>query len=100
MLFVAICVDKPNHLELRKRTRESHLEYMASLGDALKFGGRIMSGPDETPSGSILFLEADSKEAISEILDKDPYNQVGLFEHSAIEPFHAGLGAWLPKTDL
>lgn len=100
MLFVAICVDKPNHLELRTRTRQEHLAYMASLGESLKFGGRIMSGPDDTPSGSILFIDASSKEDVSAILDDDPYNKVGLFEHSAIEPFHAGLGSWLPKTDL
>lgn len=100
MLYIAICVDKPNHLELRMRTRERHLEYMASLGEALKFGGRIMSGPDDTPSGSVLFIEADSKEAVEAILENDPYREVGLFEHSAIEPFHAGLGTWLPKDGL
>jgi len=98
MLFVAICVDKANHLELRKRTRESHLEYMASLGDTVKIGGRIMSGPDDTPSGSILFIEAETIEEVSDILDKDPYNQVELFKHCAIEPFAPGFGAWLPST--
>ncbi|MGD1955977.1 MAG: YciI family protein [Sphingomonadales bacterium] len=94
MLFVAICVDKPNHLELRNHTRDAHIRYMTGLGDVLKFAGRIMSGPDDTPSGSILFLEAESRAHASALLDEDPYRQAGLFEHTAIEPFSASLGAW------
>ncbi|MEO0412573.1 MAG: YciI family protein [Pseudomonadota bacterium] len=96
MLFMAICVDKPNHLELRKRTREAHLHFVNTLGDALKFGGPILSGPDNTPSGSLLILEAESREAAAEALDKDPYREAGLFEHTAIEPFTATIGAWVP----
>ena len=98
MLFVAICLDKPNHLELRKRTRDAHLRFIDTLGETLKFGGRIMSGPDNTPSGSLLILEADSREAAAATLDKDPYREVGLFESTAIEPFSASLGTWGPDS--
>jgi len=98
MLFVAICVDKDNHLELRQATRDSHLAYMSTLGDRLKVAGRMMSGPDDTPSGSVLIIEADDIETVSDILDKDPYTQAGLFKHSAIEPFAPARGAWLPES--
>ncbi|MEM7568978.1 MAG: YciI family protein [Pseudomonadota bacterium] len=98
MLFVAICVDKPNHLELRKRTRESHLRFIDTLGSDLKFGGRIMSGPDDTPSGSLLVIEAESRADAEAKLNDDPYREVGLFEHTAIEPFSASLGTWVPES--
>ncbi|MEM6681296.1 MAG: YciI family protein [Pseudomonadota bacterium] len=99
MLFVAICVDKANHLELRKTTRDSHLAYISTLGDRLKVAGRMMSGPDGAPSGSVLIIEADDIETVSDILGKDPYAQAGLFKHTAIEPFAPARGVWLPDGE-
>ena len=83
MLFALICDDKPDAGDLRVNTRESHLDYLNSLGDDLKFAGPFLD-TSGNPTGSLVVVDAVDAEAAQGIADRDPYSQAGLFSNVAI----------------
>lgn len=92
MLFALICQDKPSHLELRLTQRPDHLEYLASLGTALKAAGPFLD-EQEKPCGSMIIVEAENLQAAQTIADHDPYARAGLFAAVDIRPWK-----WLIKN--
>jgi uncharacterized protein YciI len=80
MLYALICTDKPGHLETRMNNRPAHVEWLESLGGALKAAGPFL-GPDEKPAGSLVIIEAADMAAAETLAAADPYAKAGLFAH-------------------
>ena len=91
-LFVFHGLDKPGALELRKATRQTHLDWLASLSPRVKIGGPMLTEDGATPLGSMLVIEADSLEAAKAEYARDPYNAAGLWQTTSVRPF-----SWLVK---
>lgn len=87
MLYAVICNDKNNHAKLRIETRPTHLEYLASLGKALKFAGPFLN-EEGKPNGTLMVVEAQSKEQAASLAAGDPYAKVGLFANVEIRPWN------------
>jgi uncharacterized protein YciI len=93
LLFVAICIDKPNHLQTRLDTRPAHLDYLSSLKSRLKLAGPFLGADHQTSIGSLLIYDvADEKEART-CADNDPFAEAGLFASVDIKPWRQGFGA-------
>jgi uncharacterized protein len=92
VLFVAICLDKPNNLQARLDNRPTHLDYLASLKTKLKIAGPFLAADNQTPIGSMLIYDtADEKEARS-LADNDPFAKAGVFASIDIKPWRQGFG--------
>ncbi|MET0294605.1 MAG: YciI family protein [Phenylobacterium sp.] len=91
-LFVAVCVDKPNSLELRMATRQAHFDYLRQRPGVLKLGGPFL---DEAGgmNGSLIIFEADDLAAAEAFNRDDPYVKAGLFERVEVRPFKLTAGA-------
>ncbi len=89
MLFILICRDKPNHLDLRLSTRPVHLEYLTGLTEkgVVKFAGPFLDEAGK-PNGSLLCVEASDAAAARAIADGDPYARAGLFETVEVQPWN------------
>jgi uncharacterized protein YciI len=86
-LFAIICTDKPvEGLELRKKNREKHLQWLADLGNVVKAAGPFLDDAGN-PSGSLIIIEAESLEAAQQIADQDPYRHAGVFAQVEIRPW-------------
>ncbi|MGO7320170.1 YciI-like protein [Rhizobium ruizarguesonis] len=81
MLFALLCKDKPGHLNVRMDTRPTHIEHLNKLNaeGTLKIAGPFLDD-DGKPCGSLIIVEAESKEAARALADADPYAKAGLFE--------------------
>ena len=94
MWYAINCKDKENSLQLRIKTRESHL---ARLNELSLEGRILVAGPNpmidnENPgdhgfSGSLIIAEFDSLNEAQEWADNDPYNIAGVFESIEVKPF-------------
>ncbi|MBG0810694.1 YciI family protein [Methylosinus sp. H3A] len=93
-LFVAICQDKPNHVELRLATREAHLAFLAANAAAVKLGGPFLDSA-EKPVGSLLIVEAADEAAAKALLADDPYAKADLFSSVELKPWKRVVGAEL-----
>jgi uncharacterized protein YciI len=98
MLYMVLCYDKPDSVDLRMETRPAHLSYLGDAGERVKLAGPLMSA-DETPVpiGSLILIDAASEMAVKLFAENDPYNSVGLFEKVEIKEWKAGLGDWVPS---
>ncbi|MGH6866674.1 MAG: YciI family protein [Methyloceanibacter sp.] len=87
MLYTLICTDKPNSLALRKTSRPDHLAYLESLGDILILAGPFTEDDGMTMNGSLIVIEAPSREAAMAIAEQDPFAKAGLFASVDIRPW-------------
>lgn len=85
MLYVLICEDKPDSEELRKSVRPAHLDFMQSFD--VRFAGPMMAHDEATMIGSIIVIEAPTREAAQAFADGDPYGAAGLFQTVTIRAF-------------
>lgn len=84
MLFAIVCTDKPSSLELRKASREAHLSFLSGLGDRLKAAGPFLDDAG-SPTGSLLIIEAASRDDAQALSENDPYALAGLFQTVEIQ---------------
>ena len=87
MLYVLICEDRKDSLDVRLANRDKHLAFIGELGDRVRLAGPMLSDDGEGMVGSVLIIEADSTDDIQAIADADPYALAGLFEKVTIRPF-------------
>ncbi|NNU50260.1 YciI family protein [Rhizobium sp. WYCCWR 11279] len=89
MLFALLCKDKPDHLNVRMDTRPTHIEYLNKLNaeGTLKIAGPFLDD-DGKPCGSLIIVEAESKEAARALADADPYAKAGLFESVDVKAYN------------
>lgn len=89
--YIAIIKDKPNALSKRMDIRSTHLENIKPLFASQKItvGGAFASEHNTTPDfkGSILSFQADSKKEVLEILNRDVYNENGVWDLNNVEIF-------------
>lgn len=80
MLFAALCTDKEGALQIRLDTRPTHVAYLDDLNarGILKVAGPFL-GEDGKPNGSLVIIDAETKDAATAIFAEDPYAKAGLF---------------------
>lgn len=94
MWYAFICEDKPGTLELRKQTREAHLDRLRALNDE----GRILiAGPcpaidSEDPgeagfTGSLVVADFPSLADAQAWADDEPYLAAGVYESVVVKPY-------------
>ena len=91
MLFVALCHDKPGHVDLRLSTRAAHLDFLARHAAKVKLGGPFVE--EDKPVGSMLILDCADADEARVLLAEDPYAKAGLFERVELRAWKRVVGA-------
>ncbi|GAA5163640.1 MULTISPECIES: YciI family protein [Amycolatopsis] len=73
--------------------RPRHREYLGQLADQ---GVVAVAGPFADESGGVFLVRADDEEAVTKLLDADPYSLEGALEERRVREFKPVLGAWVP----
>lgn len=79
MLFVAMCLDKPDSATLRLATRADHLEFLRTYAHDIRICGPLLGDDGEAMIGSLLILDVADRATAEQILARDPYRRAGLF---------------------
>ncbi len=90
-LFVLICIDKPDSLDLRMATRPDHLAYANGFGGVMKLGGPFLDDAGNM-AGSLMIGDFADRAAAEKFNAEDPYTKAGLWQSVDIRPFKATLG--------
>lgn len=91
-LFVLICLDKPNSLDLRMATRPAHLAYAGTFSDKVKLGGPILDDKGDM-AGSLIIMDGENEDVARAFNRDDPYSLAGLFQSVQVLPFRATVGS-------
>ncbi len=84
MIFVIIGHDSPEAKEKRPSIRPAHLAHLEPLSQA---GRVLLAGPFTDGTGSLIILEAESREEVWQIVARDPYVTQGVFHRVEVKPF-------------
>lgn len=79
MLFLRLCIDKPNVLELRKEHRDDHRAYLASGVADIVQAGPLFDQSGEM-AGSMIIVEANDLAEVRKFHDDDPFTRADLFD--------------------
>ena len=84
MLFIIDCLDKPGHENVRKDTRQAHLDYVKGFKDQVIAAGPILSDDGERMIGSLLILDFGDRLLAERFAANDPYTKAELFQSVTI----------------
>jgi uncharacterized protein YciI len=87
MLFAFFCIDKPDHLEVRKENRPAHIAYLESFEDRIIGAGPTFADDERTMNGSLVILDLADRAEAEAFVASDPYGKAGLFESVHIRPW-------------
>ena len=101
MRFVVLAYDgdDPATPARRAETRPRHLQEMQPLVDdgRLLLAGAIVDEGGRAV-GSMLIVDLEDRDAVDDLLMRDPYRAAGVWERFEIWPFAPATGAWLPAS--
>lgn len=89
-MFVLICTDKPDHLEVRKANRDAHLAYTETV-DFIYTGGPMLDENGDM-CGSLIVLDVETRAEAEAFAAGDPYAAAGLFASVEIKGWKKVLG--------
>lgn len=84
MKFVILGFDGPDGAAKRKIYRSAHLAKLELLNAQ---GRVILAGPLTDKTGSLIVIEADSREEAERLAREDPYTVHSVFERVEVHPF-------------
>ncbi|MAA99578.1 MAG: hypothetical protein CMN87_10030 [Stappia sp.] len=87
MLYALICTDKTGASQIRLDNRPDHLAWLKAMGDRLKAAGPFLDD-DGGMTGSLVVIEAGSRDEALAVSQEDPYARAGLFENVEIRPWN------------
>ena len=85
MKFVILGFDGPEGQARRKTHRNAHIEKIERWNSRHRV---ILAGPLTDNVGSLIVLEAGSREEAEEFVRNDPYTVFGVFNRVEIHPFN------------
>ena len=86
MLFAVLFTDLPGHGALRAQHLQAHIDWVAEHADTVLVAGSLRVEPGDVPKGGLWIVEAESKEAIHQLMQTDPFWTCGLRER--VEVLH------------
>ena len=89
MYFALMAFDNAGALDVRKATRPAHLEHLKD--PIVKMAGPLLD-EDGNPCGSLIILEADTRDQADAWAAADPYAHAGLFREVVIKPWNKVIG--------
>jgi len=92
-LFVVSCTDREGTVEKRLAIRPQHLERLQKLNDEgrLIVAGAMPKEPGNPQAGfygSTIIVDFDSREALEEWLQEEPFLKEGVYAHIDVKPFN------------
>lgn len=80
MLFAVFFTDRQNQGALRATHLQAHIDWVAANRAHVLVAGSLRVDPAEVPKGGLWIVEADSKEAVHQLMQTDPFWTCGLRE--------------------
>lgn len=85
--------DKVGATQVRLDNRDAHLSWIKTRLDQVKLAGPMLNDETGGMIGSVLIIEAETREDLDVLLSEDPYTKAGLFDTVEISSFKWVIGA-------
>jgi uncharacterized protein YciI len=95
MYFLILATDYADKIQLRKKIRPSHRDYLRKpIGHnvTVHLGGPTLNADNSSMNGTLLVVETNSIEQVKAFIADDPYSKAGLFDSVEVRPWSWSLG--------
>jgi len=92
MFYSIHCLDNPQTPELREKHYEDHRAYLATPSLKIMLAGPLLDDSSMSRIGSLLVVEAQSKEEVLDFHNKDPFAKAGVWENVSILEYMVSTG--------
>ncbi len=90
--YLIYTADRPNSVPLRQDNRNDHIKWLRSdPGVTLHIAGPWLDEDGEM-RGSLLIVEANTKDIVEDWLANDPYRKAGLTASITVQPYNWIIG--------
>lgn len=86
MLFAVLFTDRSGQGTLRAQHLQAHIDWVAKHADKVRVAGSLRAEPGDVPKGGLWIVEAESKEAVHQLMQTDPFWTCGL--RQSVEVLH------------
>ena len=86
MLFAVLFTDRPDQGALRAKHLQAHIDWVAANQAQVRVAGSLREEPGQVPKGGLCIVEAESKDAVHQLMQSDPFWTCGLRER--VEVLH------------
>jgi len=86
VLFAVIFADKVDQAELRAKHLRAHIAWVDEHKNSVLVAGSLRHEPSDIPRGGLWVVEAESKDAVFELMKTDPFYTCGL--RQGVEVLH------------
>jgi uncharacterized protein YciI len=80
MLFAVLFTDRPDQGALRAEHLQAHIDWVAANPAQVRVAGSLREEPGQVPKGGLWIVEAESKTAVHQLMQTDPFWRCGLRE--------------------
>lgn len=91
--FLIHTADIADSLAIRQSNREAHLTWLKSHPEVTLHIAGPWLDDEGIMRGSLLIVEAESKDIVTHWLETDPYRQAGLTDKTTLQPYNWAVGA-------
>ncbi|MFJ1252528.1 YciI family protein [Cupriavidus sp. CuC1] len=79
MPFLIETWDKPQHQQVRQAARAGHLAFLDAQKALLLACGAKLNDDGSDAGGGFYIVDLDTRDAVQQFIDADPFTQAGLF---------------------
>ncbi|MDH4564227.1 YciI family protein [Pseudomonas sp. BN411] len=92
MLFAIHCLDNPKTPDLREKNYDAHRGFLTSPSLRILMAGPLLDEVTKAKIGSLLVVEAETKEQVLAFHKADPFAQAGVWKDVSIHEFIVNVG--------
>ena len=93
VIYLRLCLDGSDKQDLRKRHRAERQLWLASPPSKILEAGPLFKDDGcEDYAGTMMLIEAESREAVLALHDDDPFTKAGIYEQVVIMPYQKRVG--------
>lgn len=78
MIYAVLFEDDESHADMRARYMAEHLAFLESNAGTIQAAGPLTDTAGGSPAGGLWLVEADSSQAVGELIEADPFRPTGL----------------------
>jgi uncharacterized protein YciI len=78
MIYAVLFEDDDSHADMRVKHMTEHLAFLERNARNIQAAGPLTDAVDRNPAGGLWLVEADSPQAVRELIENDPFWPTGL----------------------
>jgi len=78
MIYAVLFEDNNDRADMRTKHMSDHLAFLRKNARKINAAGPLIDTADKTPAGGLWLVEAENHQAVSDLVEADPFYATGL----------------------